>query len=70
MAQVMYYHRKYSTRKVLEDIPGYIYNRDEEASVETVPQGTVIDWDNMLDRYLSQQYTDEQARAVANLMLY
>ena len=70
MAQVMYYHRKYSTRKVLEDIPGYIYIRDEEASVETVPKGTVIDWDNMLDRYLSQQYTDEQARAVANLMLY
>ena len=70
MAQVMYYHRKYSTRKVLEDIPGYIYNRDEEASVETVPKGTVIDWGNMLDRYLSQQYTDEQARAVANLMLY
>ncbi|MBR6980847.1 MAG: leucine-rich repeat protein [Prevotella sp.] len=72
MAQVMYYHRRHSTRQVMEDIPGYYSNwfgRDS-IHVKSVPKGAVIDWDNMLDEYVGNNYTDEQAMAVANLMLY
>ncbi len=73
MAQVMYYHRKNSSRQVMEDIPGYRVNLDEFdgwITVDSVHKGTVIDWDNMLDEYVGNNSTDEQAMAVANLMLY
>lgn len=65
MAQVLYYHRNKSTNKVVKTIPdsyGYLgYD---------ILAGSVIDWDNMIDDYKSQDYTEEQAQAVANLMLY
>ncbi len=70
MAQVMYYHRKNSTRQVMEDIPGYDDSWDNDPLIlKTIPKGTAIDWDNMLDDY-SGNYSEEQAMAVANLMLY
>ena len=69
MAQVMYYHRKNSTRQVMETIPGYDDSWYGIEPVADVPEGTVIDWDNMIDDY-SVDFNEEQAMAVANLMLY
>lgn len=63
MAQVMYYHRRTSTDQVVKTIPPFSIK-------ESIPQGSFIDWDNMLDNYSDQNYTDEQVLAVANLMLY
>ena len=70
MAQLMYHHRKYSTRQVMADIPGFHQEWGDTVAVETVPKGTVIDWNNMLDEYVVNNYTEAQAMAVANLMLY
>ena len=67
MAQVMYYHHKKSVNKVTKRIPSYWY---EDMLVNSIPKNSKIDWDNMLDVYQDQNYTDEQAQAVANLMLY
>ena len=69
MAQVMYYHSKNSTHQVMEDIPGYDDPRQIMEPMEYVPKGAVIDWDNMIDDYVGN-YSEEQAMAVANLMLY
>ena len=69
MAQVMYYHRKNSTRQVMEDIPGYEDPRHIMEPMEYIPKGAVIDWDNMIDDYVGN-YSEEQGMAVANLMLY
>lgn len=69
MAQVMYYHRKNSTHQVMADIPGYDDIEGDMVTVKTVPKGSLIDWDNMVDDY-SGDYTEKQAMAVANLMLY
>ncbi len=70
MAQVMYYHRQHATRQVMADIPGYITKVRDTVDVETVSKGSVIDFDNMLDEYAYNNYTEAQALAVANLMLY
>ena len=67
LAQVMYYHRKHSTRQVIKDIPGYTDYNDNDGSmtVDTVPKGSVIDWDKMEEFEYSDNYTEEQAKAVA-----
>ncbi len=70
MAQVMYHHRRHSTRQVMADIPGFHQAWGDTVDVDTVHKGTVIDWDNMLDEYVGNNYTEAQAMAVANLMLY
>lgn len=74
MAQVMYYHRKKSTKKLLKRILGYEKTSNQNTHITThldlIPKGSNIDWDNMLDEYVKGNYTDEQAQAVANLMLY
>ena len=73
MAQVMYYHREKSTDKLLKRIPGYQRTSGFDSSkmtLDPIPKGAKIDWDNMLDEYVSGNYTEEQALAVANLMLY
>lgn len=72
MAQVMYYHRKHSTRQVIKDIPGYTDYNDNDGSmtVDTVPKGSVIDWEKMEEFECTDNYTEEQAKAVANLMFY
>lgn len=68
IAQLMYYHRESSTREIVKDIPGYtLYDREIE--VGSIPKGSPIDWDNMLDTYDSNS-TEVQKQAVANLMLY
>lgn len=69
MAQVMYYHRKNSTKKILADIPTYTCN-DGKMQVKGTEKGTPIDWDNMLDSYDRGNITDAQRQAVANLLFY
>ena len=73
MAQVMYYHRKKSVRQTTAEIPAYQcstnWNGLGRVSVEAIPSGSVIDWDNMLDGY-SGSSTAIQQKAVANLMAY
>ena len=69
MAQVMYYHRKHSTTKVMKDIPRYSIFEKNEMEVASIPKGSPIDWDNMLDSY-NRYSTKVQKQAVANLMLY
>ena len=68
IAQLMYYHREGSTREIVKDIPGYMLY-DREIEVGSIPKGSPIDWDNMLDTYASNS-TEVQRQAVANLMLY
>lgn len=70
MAQVVAYYRW--PEKLKRGIPGYIqtYNTSEGEKKErrnTIPAGTVIDWDNMLDNY-NGEHTAQQDTAVALLM--
>ena len=70
MAQVVAYYRW--PAKLKKSIPGYIqyYDTDEGRKSErrnTIPTGTVIDWDNILDNY-DGQHTAKQDTAVALLM--
>lgn len=68
MAQVLYYY-KYP-EKTTTTIPSYWYydsNRNKKTMPALPPE--VIDWDNMLDSYTNNNYTDEQAKAVSRLML-
>lgn len=77
MAQVMNYH-KWPAATTAE-IPAYT-TLNHGISMPAIPAGTAIDWENMLeaygeyvdnnDSYLEKSYTDEQAQAIANLMLY
>lgn len=71
MAQVMYYHRKNSTREILADIPNYTCN-DGKVIVKEIKAGTPIDWDNMVDAYgyYDPPHTAIQEQAVADLMFY
>ena len=68
MAQVLYYHRSRSVTQTTHDMAGYVTARG--VSVDAVPAGSFIDWDNMVDRYSGTNTTDEQQAAVANLMKY
>lgn len=68
MAQVLYYHRERSVSQTTHEMAGYVTERG--ISVEAVPAGSFIDWDNMVDRYAGTTTTDEQKAAVANLMKY
>ena len=70
MAQVMFYHRKHSTRQVMKDISGYHAEVVDNVTVDAILKGSAIDWDNMKDEYIGNNYTEEQAMAVANLMFY
>jgi surface protein len=75
MAQIMYYHRAKSTNKTITTIPGYNTKsiwfgfEEETITIGAIPEGSIIDWDNMLDSYNGLE-TDVQKEAVANLMLY
>ena len=73
MAQVMYYHRAKSTIKTTATIPSYIgstyWLNHGLLTIDEIPEGAIIDWDNMLNRYSGSE-TDVQKEAVANLMLY
>ena len=68
MAQILRYY-KYP-EKTTAEIPAYTSVIDTyKYNMKAIPAGTVFDWDNMLAAYRHVKYTDEQAKAVANLML-
>ena len=76
MAQVMYYHRAQSVTQTTAQIPAYtcrhrwISGSDTlQISVDAIPAGSPINWNNMLDSYGSSA-TTLQKQAVANLMKY
>ena len=76
MAQIMYYHRNRSVNQTLATIPAYTcatnWNSDsgtQQIQVSSIPAGSVIDWDNMLNSY-SGSATATQKKAVADLMFY
>lgn len=67
LAQVMYYHKwpaKGTGSKT------WTYTRDEgtKNTLSMDFSEVTFDWDNMLDKYTTGNYTDEQADAVAKLM--
>lgn len=68
MAQVLYYHHSKSVDRITHDMPAYATARG--VSVEAVPAGSFIDWDNMVNSYWDLSPTNEQIAAVANLMKY
>ena len=63
MAQIMYYW-KYPDE--LPALMGYL-SPTLHVPYEELPP-VVLDWDNMLDRYVSGSYTNTQSLAVATLM--
>lgn len=76
LAQVMYYHRAKSVTKTTATIPGYTCVREwmidsepHHITVDAIPAGSPIDWDNMLDSYNGSEAPAEEL-AVANLMKY
>ncbi|MBQ4222239.1 MAG: leucine-rich repeat protein, partial [Prevotella sp.] len=70
MAQVMYYHRKNSTRQLTTYLPGYTCTNGE-IQVPEVPKGSPIGWDDMIEDYEDNaNCTREQKQAVAALMFY
>lgn len=70
MAQIMMYHKW--PKELTVDIPDYITDyygiRKSWEGVKVEPEGHPYDWDNMLENYGTQNYTNEQALAVAQLM--
>lgn len=69
MAQVLYYHHARSVTQTTHEIPSYV--TEDGLSVDAVPAGSFIDWDNMVDKYgINAVTTAEQDTAVANLMYY
>lgn len=66
MAQILRYYKYPSA--TLVDIPAYT-TTTLGIKMPAIPKGTKFDWDNMLGTYRHVTYTDEQALAVANLML-
>lgn len=70
IAQIMYYHRNKSVNQTTKEIPGYTINSNPTIIVNTIPEGSVIDWENMLNNYSSGNETSAQKNAVANLMAY
>lgn len=71
MAQLMYYHRVRSASRTICDIPAYVTST-QHFSVDAIPAGSVIDWDNMVDDYYGFPSEPDEAlcNAVANLMKY
>lgn len=69
MAQVLYYHHARSVDRTTHEIPSYV--TEDGVSVDAVPAGSFIDWDNMVEKYgIFAETTAEQDAAVANLMYY
>ena len=61
---VNYWHHPNS---LYEEIPEYV---TEKYSLPAVPKGTFIDWKNMQEDYLDSPYTEDAAKAVADLSLW
>ena len=68
LAQVMYYHRARSVNQTVREIPAYT-TWTKNFSVDAIPAGSAIDWDNMVDEY-NNTSTETQKQAVARLMQY
>ncbi|MCR5157691.1 MAG: C10 family peptidase [Prevotella sp.] len=66
MAQVMFYH-KWPERTSIE-IPGFT-SSTYKIECPAVAAGTEFDWENMLPRYKGVVSTEQQQRAVAQLMV-
>lgn len=71
MAQILYYQREKSVTEIQEDIPSYTLTSDKYGTmtVEGIPAGSPIDWNNMRNTYSSSN-TAKEKKAVADLMLY
>lgn len=71
MAQILYYQREKSVTEIQEDIPSYTLTSDKYGTmtVEGIPAGSPIDWNNMRNTYSSSS-TAKEKKAVADLMLY
>lgn len=74
MAQVLY-HQKF-VESTQAEIAGYknqtafvSKSGTKEVTIPTIPQGSALDWANMVDSYKGSE-TQAQKDAVANLMLY
>lgn len=65
MAQIMKYHQWPATLPT--DLPAY--TSSYVGTVSGISAGVAYNWDNMLDSY-NGSYTDEEAEAVATLMLH
>ena len=63
---MVFHHWQYSN--LTTPVPGYT-TQELGLMLEELP-ATTFDWENMLDRYVPGDYTDEQADAVALLMRY
>ncbi|MBQ7684556.1 MAG: C10 family peptidase, partial [Bacteroidaceae bacterium] len=68
MAQVLYYQHSKSVDELQATIPGYT-TWTQKLEVESIPQGSPIDWKNMLNTYGSNA-SAVQKKAVAQLMKY
>ena len=68
MAQVLYFQRSKSVEELQATIPAYTTGT-QQLAVESIPEGSPIDWDNMLDTY-GGSATGLQKQAVAQLMKY
>ena len=67
-AQFLYFYRDYNVKETTATIPSYTANG---ITLDAIPAGTKLDWDNMIDDYsFNSGYTSTQKDAVANLMLY
>ncbi len=66
MAQILRYY-KYPAATTAT-IPAYT-TKAQKIQMPAIPAGTTFDWDHMLSVYKKKAYTDEEANAVANLML-
>ena len=66
MAQIMRYHKYPQT--IQADIPIYATTFGDE-KLNKIPEGTPLDWDNMLPQYEEGAYNEQQQKAVATLML-
>ena len=72
MAQVVGYYRW--PEKTKRTIPGYIqkYNTtqgEKSVRLNSIPSGSVIDWDNILDNYSGAE-NDAQKKAISELMYW
>ncbi len=67
MAQILKYYKYPSA--TMADIPTYT-SSTLGITMPAIPKGTAIDWDNILNTYRHVDYTDDQALAIASLMIY
>ena len=67
MGQIMAYYRYPSA--LMEDIPAYT-TKKHGYEMPAISKGETYDWDNIINKYTEGNYNDEQAAAVAKLILH